>query len=78
MRLKKASVKILKSKFKQRVYDNGCEIKDENLVFEAFRTTKLKGNGLGLSLSKEIINAHKGELKFEIQPKNFYFVLPLH
>ncbi|WP_141045596.1 cell wall metabolism sensor histidine kinase WalK, partial [Campylobacter coli] len=29
-------------------------------------------------LSKEIINAHKGELKFEIWPKNFYFVLPLH
>ncbi|EDO8963340.1 two-component sensor histidine kinase, partial [Campylobacter coli] len=54
------------------------EIKDENAVFEAFKTTKLKGNGLGLSLSKEIINAHKGELKFEIQPKNFYFVLPLH
>ncbi len=48
-----------------RVYDNGCEIKDENLVFEAFKT-------------KEIINAHKGELKFEIWPKNFYFVLPLY
>ncbi|HHW4632546.1 TPA: hypothetical protein ACUW70_000305, partial [Campylobacter coli] len=31
-----------------------------------------------LSLSKEIINTHKGELKFEIWPKNFYFVLPLH
>ncbi|WP_223213588.1 hypothetical protein, partial [Campylobacter coli] len=26
----------------------------------------------------EIINAHKGELKFEIWPKNFYFVLPLY
>ncbi|EAJ6213151.1 HAMP domain-containing histidine kinase [Campylobacter coli] len=61
-----------------RVYDNGCEIKDENAVFEAFKTTKLKGNGLGLSLSKEIINTHKGELKFEIWPKNFYFVSPLH
>lgn len=59
------------------VYDNGCEIKDENLVFEAFKTTKLKGNGLGLSLSKEIINAHKGELDFKKEPKNFYFLLPL-
>ncbi|TEY06883.1 HAMP domain-containing histidine kinase, partial [Campylobacter sp. CH185] len=55
-----------------RVYDNGCEIKDEKLVFEAFKTTKLKGNGLGLSLSKEIINAHKGELSFQSDPKNFY------
>lgn len=59
------------------VYDNGCKIKDENLVFEAFKTTKLKGNGLGLSLSKEIINAHKGELGFKKEPKNFYFLLPL-
>ncbi|MCH5335897.1 MAG: GHKL domain-containing protein [Campylobacter sp.] len=60
-----------------RVYDNGCEIKDEKLVFEAFKTTKLKGNGLGLSLSKEIIKAHNGELGFEKEPKNFYFSLPL-
>lgn len=60
-----------------RVYDNGCEIKDENLVFEAFKTTKLKGNGLGLSLSKEIIKAHGGKLGFEKEPKNFYFSLPL-
>lgn len=60
-----------------RVFDNGCSIKDENLVFEAFKTTKLKGNGLGLSLSKEIINAHRGELSFEKEPKNFYFILPL-
>lgn len=60
-----------------RVYDNGVKIKDENLVFEAFKTTKLKGNGLGLSLSKEIINAHKGSLSFEKEPKNFYFIIPL-
>ena len=58
------------------ILDNGCEIKDEKLVFEAFKTTKLKGNGLGLSLSKEIINAHKGELGFKIKPKLFYFTLP--
>ncbi|KAA6226041.1 MULTISPECIES: sensor histidine kinase [unclassified Campylobacter] len=60
-----------------RVFDNGINIKDENLVFEAFKTTKLKGNGLGLCLSKEIINAHGGELSFEKEPKNFYFTLPL-
>ena len=58
------------------ILDNGCEIKDEKLDFEAFKTTKLKGNGLGLSLSKEIINAHKGELGFKIKPKLFYFTLP--
>lgn len=61
-----------------QVFDNGAEIKDEKAVFEAFKTTKLKGNGLGLSLSKEIINAHSGELGFEKEPKNFYFILPMH
>ena len=60
-----------------KVFDNGAKIKDKKAVFEAFKTTKLKGNGLGLSLSKEIINAHSGELGFETEPKNFYFTLPL-
>ena len=60
-----------------KVFDDGKEIADEKAVFEAFKTTKLKGNGLGLSLSKEIINAHGGELNFSTKPKCFYFTLPL-
>ncbi|MBK1973353.1 HAMP domain-containing histidine kinase [Campylobacter sp. TTU-622] len=59
------------------VFDNGIQIKDENLVFEAFKTTKLKGNGLGLCLCKQIIEAHKGKIGFKKDPKNFYFTLPL-
>lgn len=59
------------------VSDNGITIKDEKMVFEAFKTTKLKGNGLGLSLSKQIINAHSGNLCFEKEPKKFYFNIPL-
>ncbi len=74
----KISSKIEGGNLLVRVFDDGCKIKDENLVFEAFKTTKLKGNGLGLSLSKEIIKAHKGELGFEKEPKNFYFSLPLN
>lgn len=58
-----------------RVYDDGVEIADEKAVFEAFKTTKLKGNGLGLSLSKQIIEAHGGKMGFEKKPKCFYFVL---
>lgn len=58
-----------------RVFDDGKEITDEKVVFEAFKTTKLKGNGLGLSLSKEIIGAHGGELNFDKEPKCFYFTL---
>lgn len=60
-----------------RVYDDGVEIADEKAVFEAFKTTKLKGNGLGLSLSKQIIEAHGGKMGFEKEPKCFYFVLEI-
>ncbi|MCR6591229.1 two-component sensor histidine kinase [Campylobacter insulaenigrae] len=58
-----------------KVYDNGIAIKDKKMVFEAFKTTKLKGNGLGLSLSKQIIEAHNGVLGFEDNPKCFYIEL---
>ncbi|TKX29055.1 two-component sensor histidine kinase [Campylobacter sp. MIT 12-5580] len=60
-----------------KVFDNGASIKDEKAVFEAFKTTKLKGNGLGLSLCKQIINAHGGQIGFEKEPKCFYFSLPV-
>lgn len=58
-----------------KVYDNGIKIKDKNNVFEAFKTTKLKGNGLGLSLSKQIIDAHGGILGFYSEPKCFFIEL---
>lgn len=71
----KASVK--EQNLSVEIADNGCEIKDEDWVFEAFKTTKLKGNGLGLCLCKQIMRAHKGELGFKKSPKIFYFTLPL-
>ncbi|MWV62618.1 two-component sensor histidine kinase [Helicobacter saguini] len=43
-----------------RIYDNGKEIEDINSLFEAFKTTKLKGHGLGLALSQQIATAHNG------------------
>lgn len=58
-----------------KIYDNGIKIKDKNNVFEAFKTTKLKGNGLGLSLSKQIIDAHGGILGFYSEPKCFFIEL---
>lgn len=47
--------------------DNGIGITEENLkkISEPFFTTKVKGTGLGISLSYEIINAHKGKIKYE-------------
>ena len=48
------------------VKDNGLGMSKETLenILEPFYTTKEKGTGLGVSLSKEIIESHKGELSY--------------
>ncbi len=48
------------------VEDNGQGIEKENAnkIFEPFYTTKPRGSGLGVSLSKEIITAHHGKLEY--------------
>ncbi len=50
--------------------DDGCGISEENLgkLFEPLFTTKTKGIGLGLAVSKRIIEAHGGtiEVKSEV------------
>ncbi|MBN1224859.1 MAG: HAMP domain-containing histidine kinase [Candidatus Aminicenantes bacterium] len=53
-------------------YDNGSgvspEIKDN--IFEPFLTTKAQGTGLGLYISYQIIQTHKGEILFDGDYKN--------
>ena len=46
------------------VEDNGPGIDDETLenIFVPFYTTKTEGSGIGLSLSRQIMRAHKGSL----------------
>ena len=46
------------------VVDNGAGIDQETLdqIFVPFYTTKKEGSGIGLSLSKQIMRAHKGDL----------------
>ncbi len=44
------------------IYDSGIPIENKKWLFEAFRSTKLKGNGLGLVLSKNIAESHGGEI----------------
>lgn len=53
------------------ISDNGKEIKDSSILFEPFKTTKLKGTGLGLALCKQIIEAHEGSIEFLTFPKTF-------
>lgn len=50
-----------------RVKDNGKGIKEEILpfIFKPFFTTKPKGSGLGLSISKRLIETHKGSIGIE-------------
>jgi signal transduction histidine kinase len=53
-----------------RVCDNGPGIPDDRLtrLFEPFYTTKATGMGMGLPVSKTIIEAHKGKLTAENRP----------
>jgi signal transduction histidine kinase len=52
------------------VEDNGIGIPVENqhFVFELFKSTKAQGMGVGLWLSKTVINAHRGTLHFSSVP----------
>ncbi len=49
--------------------DTGCGIPKENLgnIFQPLFTTKAKGLGLGLAVSKSLLNANKGEIAVESQ-----------
>jgi two-component system NtrC family sensor kinase/two-component system sensor histidine kinase AtoS len=42
------------------IYDSGVPIENQKDLFEAFNSTKVKGNGLGLVLSRQIAEAHGG------------------
>lgn len=57
------------------VKDSGVEIEDKNILYEPFETTKLKGSGLGLALSLEIIKAHDGKIELLDGEKGFRICL---
>ncbi len=63
-----------------RVADDGCGISSEGLkqLFKPFHTTKKDGIGLGLVISKEIVEQHKGTIEVESRPgKGTVFTITL-
>ena len=64
------------------VRDGGPGLSGEirNRVFEPFFTTKREGIGMGLSISRTIVEAHGGHLWAENNPDagaTFYFTMPI-
>jgi signal transduction histidine kinase len=53
-----------------RVRDNGPGIEPEALndIFSPFYTSKATGNGLGLAISKKVVDAHGGSIEAESAP----------
>jgi PAS domain S-box-containing protein len=64
------------------VKDSGCGIPAQNIpkLFTHFFTSKPDGLGMGLSISRSIVEAHGGRLEVENNPDRgatFYFTLPV-
>jgi signal transduction histidine kinase len=65
-----------------RVRDNGCGIPADKLgrIFNPFFTTKDKGTGLGMAISKKIVEAHEGTIDVVSEPgrgTEFVVTLPV-
>jgi len=64
------------------VKDNGpgIDLAQQQKILMPFYTTKTNGMGMGLSISRSLVEAHDGTLHFDSQPGNgttFYFTLPI-
>ncbi|WP_457749591.1 sensor histidine kinase [Sulfurimonas sp.] len=57
-----------------KIYDSGIAIENEKELFQAFQSTKVKGNGLGLVLSRQIAEAHGGSVNLSIASKKCFEV----
>jgi signal transduction histidine kinase len=63
-----------------QVIDNGPGIGDPEKIFDAFVTTKEEGMGIGLAVSRSIMEAHEGQLWAENNPHvgaKFTLTMPL-
>ena len=65
------------------VQDSGIGIHEENKdrIFDAFFSTKSRGMGMGLSISRSIIEEHGGRMWVTSSPTRsttFSFTVPIH
>lgn len=72
----------LPNRARVRVRDNGVGIAPEKIdrIFNPFFTTKQKGTGLGMAISKKIVEAHEGAIDVLSEPgrgTEFVVTLPL-
>ncbi len=58
------------------ITDSGKDFENKEILFEAFKSTKTKGNGLGLALSLEILKAHGGKIELNNSQKGFDIYIP--
>ena len=71
-----------KQEIQVSMHDNGLGIDEayKDKILAPFFTTKVTGMGMGLSISRSIIEAHQGALNFSSQAYEgtcFYFLLPI-
>ncbi len=76
------SLECLQHQIRLTVEDNGAGISEDirDSVFELFKSTKAEGMGVGLWLSKTVVNAHRGDIQFHSvagQGTRFEVRLPL-
>ena len=57
-----------------KIYDSGIEIENKDELFQAFKSTKVKGNGLGLVLSQQIAEAHNGSVSLLEEDKKGFII----
>ena len=77
------SSKIKNKNFILEIRDNGIGMDEETLsrVYETFYTTKKTGTGLGVAISKEIIERHGGKMKYTStlgEGTTVYISLPIY
>lgn len=71
----KTEIKTFNKRILLSVEDNGIGISNEikDKIFLPFFTTRVSGSGIGLTLSKSIIEAHKGYLNYKSLEKGSRF-----